>query len=95
LKSVLILVLIFRTNVIESLIALKLLDIQWQVLRIPDIRPEFLSQRIMSTIWADNGDALSRIYTGTGALKSGFTRTGKRTFTGKVCSTLSFAFFFH
>lgn len=32
--------------------------------------------------WADNGDTLSYIYTGTGALKSGFTRTGRRTFAG-------------
>jgi len=28
--------------------------------------------------WADNGDAISRQYAGTGALKSDFTRTGKR-----------------
>lgn len=35
-----------------------------------------------SDIWADNGDEISRIYTGTGALKSGFTRTGKRTIAG-------------
>lgn len=30
-------------------------------------------------IWADHGDDISRQYAGTGALKSGFTRTGKRT----------------
>ena len=29
-------------------------------------------------IWADHGDAVSLQYSGTGALKSGFTRTGKR-----------------
>ena len=28
------------------------------------------------TIWADHGDDVSRQYAGTGALKSGFTRTG-------------------
>jgi hypothetical protein len=28
-------------------------------------------------IWADHGDDISRQYAGTGALKSGFTRTGK------------------
>lgn len=27
-------------------------------------------------IWADHGDDISRQYAGTGALKSGFTRTG-------------------
>jgi adenine-specific DNA methylase len=33
-------------------------------------------------LWAENGDALSRIYAGTGALNTSFTRTGKRTFAG-------------
>ncbi|KAL3417842.1 hypothetical protein PVAG01_10851 [Phlyctema vagabunda] len=37
-----------------------------------------------STLWADNGDALSRIYAGTGALKSSFTRTGKMSFAGAI-----------
>jgi hypothetical protein len=73
-----------RTNVIESSIALKVFEMQWQVLHPTDIRPEILSQNIMNAVWADNGDALSRIYTGTGALKSGFTRTGRRTFTGET-----------
>ncbi|CUS07201.1 unnamed protein product [Tuber aestivum] len=35
-----------------------------------------------STLWADNGDALSKIYAGTGALKSSFTRTGKMSLAG-------------
>lgn len=33
-------------------------------------------------MWANNGDALSIAYTGTGALKSSLTRTGKLTFSG-------------
>ncbi|KAI8890412.1 DNase I-like protein [Backusella circina FSU 941] len=33
-----------------------------------------------SHLWAENGDSLSKIYSGTGALKSSFTRTGKVTF---------------
>jgi hypothetical protein len=36
------------------------------------------------TLWADNGDALSRIYAGTGALKSSFTRHGKMSLGGLV-----------
>ena len=28
-------------------------------------------------VWADHGDDISRQYAGTGALKSGFTRTGR------------------
>jgi hypothetical protein len=35
-----------------------------------------------STLWADNGDALSKIYAGTGALKSSFTRSGKMSLAG-------------
>lgn len=35
-------------------------------------------------LWANHGDEISRQYAGTGALKSGFTRTGKRTFGGKL-----------
>lgn len=37
-----------------------------------------------STLWADNGDALSKIYAGTGALKSSFTRHGKMSFAGAL-----------
>lgn len=35
-----------------------------------------------STLWADNGDSLSKIYAGTGALKSSFTRHGKMSLAG-------------
>lgn len=35
-------------------------------------------------LWAENGDALSRIYAGTGALNTSFTRSGKRTFGGTL-----------
>ncbi|WAQ92694.1 hypothetical protein PtA15_17A176 [Puccinia triticina] len=34
------------------------------------------------TLWADNGDVLSKIYAGTGALNTSFTRGGKQTFSG-------------
>lgn len=36
------------------------------------------------TLWADNGDALSKIYAGTGALNTSFTRGGKQTFSGML-----------
>jgi len=35
-------------------------------------------ERQFRLAWADHGDDISRQYAGTGALKSGFTRTGKR-----------------
>lgn len=37
-----------------------------------------------SSLWADNGDALSKIYAGTGALKSSFTRHGKMSIAGAI-----------
>lgn len=36
------------------------------------------------TAWADHADVLSKLYSGTGALKTDFTRTGKRTLAGKL-----------
>ncbi len=35
-------------------------------------------------VWADHGDTVSRAYAGTGALKSDFTRTGKRSREGAL-----------
>jgi hypothetical protein len=45
-----------------------------------------LNQAALSfkTLWADNGDNLSKAYAGTAALKSTFTRTGKNTTMGLV-----------
>ncbi|KAK4199132.1 putative inositol-1,4,5-trisphosphate 5-phosphatase [Triangularia verruculosa] len=37
-----------------------------------------------SNLWADNGDSLSKIYAGTGALKSSFTRHGKMSLAGAI-----------
>jgi hypothetical protein len=34
--------------------------------------------------WSDNADAMSYLYTGTPALKTDFTRTGKRTYRGAM-----------
>lgn len=44
---------------------------QWQILARHD------------ELWAENGDALSRAYAGTNALKSSFTRSGKSTLAGR------------
>lgn len=40
---------------------------------------KFNRQCVVILVWADNGDTLSIQYAGTGALKSDFTRLGKRT----------------
>ena len=39
-------------------------------------------ERQFRLAWADHGDDISRQYAGTGALKSGFTRTGRRSLGG-------------
>lgn len=39
---------------------------------------------LFRNIWADNADVVSRSYSGTGALKTDFTRTGERTGAGMV-----------
>jgi phosphatidylinositol 4-phosphatase len=79
-----------RTNVVQSLFARRaaLLSIPgaWpatqssgcSVLTSPF--PEF--EKSFNAVWADNADALSMLYSGTGALKTDFTRTGKRTMAG-------------
>jgi hypothetical protein len=68
-----------RTNLVQTIISRMAIEI-------------FLSHRGLSasadfwarhsSMWADNGDALSRIYAGTGALKSSFTRHGKMSLAG-------------
>ena len=41
-------------------------------------------EQIFRNIWTDNADTLSRFYSGTGALKTDFTKTGKRTSMGAL-----------
>lgn len=68
-----------RTNLIQTLIS------QMAVEGFLGHREEYAAADFWmrhSTLWADNGDALSRIYAGTGALKSSFTRTGKMSLAG-------------
>ncbi|GAB9462782.1 hypothetical protein Gpo141_00000265 [Globisporangium polare] len=39
---------------------------------------------VFKNAWADNADYVSKMYAGTGALKTDFTRTGKRTLSGAI-----------
>ncbi|KAI0600222.1 SacI homology domain-containing protein [Biscogniauxia sp. FL1348] len=68
-----------RTNLIQTLIS------QMAVEAFLNHRDAYAASDFWvrhSTLWADNGDALSRIYAGTGALKSSFTRHGKMSLAG-------------
>lgn len=72
-----------RTNVVQGLLARRMLHIQLIKLNILgeneaiEAHEKFFN--VFRNVWADNGDILSIQYAGTGALKSDFTRSGKRT----------------
>ncbi|KAL7673546.1 hypothetical protein ACOME3_008402 [Neoechinorhynchus agilis] len=75
-----------RTNVIQSKIAMRILEHQLSDLSL--IERNFPLEKLpqvhgtLVNIWADNADTLSVEYSGTPALKTDFTRTGKRTLQG-------------
>lgn len=70
-----------RTNLVQTIISKMALEIFFnhKALRASQ---DFWARH--SSMWADNGDALSRIYAGTGALKSSFTRHGKMSLAGAL-----------
>ncbi|KAL2313383.1 Phosphoinositide 5-phosphatase [Schizosaccharomyces pombe] len=70
-----------RTNVIQNLVSRVFLE---QVMIYTRQNAGYDFWQVHSTIWANNGDALARIYTGTGALKSSFTRKGKLSIAGAL-----------
>ncbi|CAF0811378.1 unnamed protein product [Adineta steineri] len=75
-----------RTNVVQNLFAKRILEKQLQHYNIIkygekiDAYAEFSS--LFKNIWADNADFISIQYSGTGALKTDFTRTGQRSTMG-------------
>lgn len=70
-----------RTNMIQNIISQSNLE---NVLMALTIHPSGGLWERHGTLWADNGDALSRIYAGTGALKTSFTRKGKMSIAGAL-----------
>ncbi|KAL0565241.1 hypothetical protein V5O48_016787 [Marasmius crinis-equi] len=72
-----------RTNVVQSAFARYILNKQLgavALLNQADGKTE--TDAIFNDVWANNGDAISRAYAGTSALKGDFTRTGKRDLSG-------------
>ncbi|ORZ20512.1 SacI homology domain-domain-containing protein [Absidia repens] len=78
---------IFRTNCMDCLDRTNLVQNEVSRKMLLDyLNNKFKDQRTIdrfitahANLWAENGDGLSKIYAGTGALKSAFTRTGKVT----------------
>ncbi|KAG5264603.1 hypothetical protein AALO_G00256020 [Alosa alosa] len=77
-----------RTNVIQSLLARRSLQNQLQRMGVLNVGQKIDEQadfeKIYKNAWADNADACAKQYAGTGALKTDFTRTGKRSQWGLV-----------
>lgn len=79
-----------RTNVVQSMLGRWVLQRQLELTHyLPDtaqpwelIDPDF--NLFFQSFWADNADAVSTAYSGTGALKTDYTRTGKRTKKGAL-----------
>ncbi|RMZ82432.1 hypothetical protein DV737_g2093, partial [Chaetothyriales sp. CBS 132003] len=73
-----------RTNVVESALGQYMLQtaLSGQGFEIDLVSDQ--STTWFNTLWADNGDAISRQYAGTAALKGDFTRTRKRNMQGAM-----------
>ena len=77
-----------RTNVVQTMIA------RWtltrQLIDLGVLQPgqsaddDGAFRNLFRNVWADNADVVSKSYSGTGALKTDFTRTGQRTRAGMV-----------
>lgn len=73
-----------RTNVVQSAIAGWALEKQLASLGLNiDLKADSRTQWF-NTLWADNGDYISKQYAGTAALKGDFTRTRRRNWTGAL-----------
>ncbi|KAJ1979863.1 Phosphoinositide phosphatase sac1 [Dimargaris xerosporica] len=77
-----------RTNVVQSVISRFVLTQMFrerQVLEPHENIDDFVAlESMLRNIWADNANAISTAYSGTGALKTDFTRTGQRTKMGAL-----------
>merc|ERR1719234_2909461 len=72
-----------RTNVVQSMLArnnLQTVLVRFGVLgENARVEHQAVFEALFKNVWADHADMVSIQYTGTGALKTDFTRTGKRT----------------
>ena len=69
-----------RTNVVQTFISHMMLEVFLVQQGEQSPTSDFWARHGM--LWADCGDALSKIYAGTGALKSSYTRSGKHSLAG-------------
>ncbi|GAO14682.1 uncharacterized protein UV8b_04633 [Ustilaginoidea virens] len=73
-----------RTNVCQSSFAKHMLDLQLQEDGIDVSAQTDQETRWFNTLWADNGDAVSKQYASTAAMKGDYTRTRRRDYRGAL-----------
>ena len=77
-----------RTNVVQSMLGRWALTQQLQDVGIlapgERVQDDGAFESLFRNMWADNADVVSKSYSGTGALKTDFTRTGTRTRAGAL-----------
>lgn len=78
-----------RTNVVQSLLARHMLDRMFVDVGILARGSHFSDEDkdlyfLFRNMWADNADVVSKSYSGTGAMKTDLTRTGRRTKAGAL-----------
>jgi hypothetical protein len=73
-----------RTNVVQSAVARRALEMQLKTEGIDLSLQKDQTTEWFNTLWADNGDAISKQYASTAALKGDFTRTRKRDYKGAL-----------
>ncbi|KAL2179245.1 SacI homology domain-containing protein [Thermothelomyces heterothallicus CBS 202.75] len=73
-----------RTNVCQSSFAKYMLDLQLKEEGFDMAAQKDQENVWFNTLWADNGDAISKQYASTGAMKGDYTRTRKRNYRGAL-----------
>jgi hypothetical protein len=85
-----------RTNVVQSTLAREVLNSQLLHAGVFQTASESVAdhpvfRQVFNNVWANNADAISEQYAGTGALKTDYTRTGKRSLKGVLNDGLNSA----
>ncbi|TVY49761.1 Phosphatidylinositide phosphatase [Lachnellula occidentalis] len=73
-----------RTNVVQNSFGKRALELQLKTEGIELGLQQDQTTQWFNTLWADNGDAISKQYASTAALKGDFTRTRKRDYKGAL-----------
>ncbi|KAG5950294.1 hypothetical protein E4U53_005288 [Claviceps sorghi] len=73
-----------RTNVCQSSFAKYMLDLQLKAEGLDMNKQLDQETKWFNTLWADNGDAISKQYASTAAMKGDYTRTKKRDYRGAL-----------